>query len=268
MLRSPASIASATWRGAATVRLIRRAIAAIRASDEGIAAVEFALILPLMLTMYFGSVEVTKAVRGSSKVDLVANTLANISSQQTAMRSAQQTACNDPSAPCLNDADMTGSNGAFTSASSILSPFSTNTLQMTISQVNVSSYNGSLIAKVEWTVTNNGGTPRPCIGGGVNNSLLPGTVQPGSTNYQNYIPANYVASGAPTGRMIIADVVYNYQPGFGFGSTSWSTASTSFKMASVGYYRNRNTGTNAAFPATAGPGAITDDVTTNKTHCP
>ena len=268
MLTPPAFIASASKRGAAVARLIRRTIAAIRASNEGIAAVEFALILPLMLTMYFGSVEVTQAVRGSSKVDLVANTLANISSQQMAVRSAQQTACNDPTAPCLNDADMTGSNGVFTSASSVMAPFTTGTLQMTISQVNVSTFNGNLVAKVEWSVTNNGGTVRPCNGGGANGALLAGTVTPGSANYQNYLPPTYTASGAPTGRMIIADVIYNYQPGFGYAFFQWSNATTFFKMASIGYYRNRNTGTNAAFATTPGPGAITDDVVTNKTHCP
>ena len=233
----------------------RRAIRLLRflQASEGIAAVEFALILPLMLTLYFGSAEVTQAIRASRKVDLVAGALANLASQQLT--------CATSATACLTDTDMTGSNGIFTAAPAILSPYTTTDLTMTISQINITTYNGNLIAKVDWTVTNNGGTARPCNGGGANNSLLAGNVAPGSTGYQNYMPTSYTASGAPTGSMIVADVAYQYKPGFGFALFQWSDTTTVFRMSNVGYYRNRNSNGGSAGP-------ITDAMTTGKTKCP
>ena len=240
--------------------IVRRKLATAIRSKDGVAAVEFALILPLMLTLYFGSFEATQAIRASRKIDLVASTLANLASQQTTNRSTQQSACNDPTKPCLNDADMTGANGIFTAAAAILSPYTTGALQMTLTQVNVTTYNGNLIAKVDWTVTNNGGTARPCSGGGANSSLLAGNIAAGATGYQNYMPTSYTATNAPQGYMIVADISYQYKPGFGYGLFKWSDTSTVFKMANVGYFRNRNSTGQSA-------GRIIADAATNKTQC-
>lgn len=224
-------------------RLLRVRLAAFASGVDGIAAVEFALILPLLLLLYFGSFEVTQAVRASRKVDLVAAALANLASQQAT--------CSTGTTPCLTEADMTGSNGIFTAAAAIMAPFGTATLKMTVSQINITSYNGSLIAKVDWTVTNNGGTARPCSGGGPNNSLLAGTVGTGNSAYQNYMPASYTMTGAPTGSMMVADVIYQYKPGLGWDFFQWSNTTTAFQMGSIGYFRNRNTASGTAGPITA-----------------
>ena len=235
-------------------RRLRARLASFARAVDGIAAVEFSLILPLMLLLYLGSVLVTQAVRASRKVDLVAGALANLTSQQL-------TCSTGGSTPCLTETDMTGSNGIFTAAAAIMAPFDTANLKMTISQVNISSYNGALIAKVDWTVTNNGGTARPCNGGGANNSLLAGNVTMSNAAYQSYMPPNYTATGAPTGSMIVADVVYQYKPGMGWDFFKWSNTTTAFQMGDIGYYRNRN---NAS--GTGGP--ITPSMTSGKTDCP
>ncbi len=240
------------------MRHARRVLAgkafAFRRDNKGIAAVEFSLILPLMLLLYFGSVLVTQAVRASRKVDLVAAALSNLASQQL-------TCSTGGSVPCLTDADMTGSNGIFTAAAAIMSPYGITDLKMTISQVNVQTYNGNLIAKVDWTVTNNGATARSCSPGGANNSLIAQNVSTSQANFQNYIPTSYVASGAPTGSMIVADVVYQFKPGMGWGLFKWADKTTVFKMANVGYFRNRNSSGGSAGP-------ITDGMATGKTDCP
>ena len=238
--------------GFALAKAMRSGAQRLLCATDGIAAVEFALILPLMLTLYFGSAEITQAVRAARKVDLVAGALANLASQQIT--------CSGSTTPCLTEADMTGANGIFTAAAAILSPFDTTDLAMTISQIKISTLNGSLIANVDWTVTNNGGTARPCNGGGVNKSLLAGDRSTGTSGYQSYLPASYTSAGAPTGSMIVADVTYQYKPGFNFVLFHWNDTSTLFQMGNVGSYRNRNISGGSSGP-------ITDSMSTNKTKC-
>ena len=57
------------------VRRLRPAIAAV------VAAVEFALIVPLMLVLFFGTVEFSSGVAVDRKVTLVARTLSDLTSQ-------------------------------------------------------------------------------------------------------------------------------------------------------------------------------------------
>ena len=56
----------------------------------GIAAVEFALILPFMLLLYFGSVEITQAICINRLVTLTANTVTNLVSQYTTISASTQ----------------------------------------------------------------------------------------------------------------------------------------------------------------------------------
>src|SRR5215475_658066 len=51
------------------------------ADGRGLAATEFAVIVPLMLVMFFGTVEFSSAVAIDRKVTLVARTLADLTSQ-------------------------------------------------------------------------------------------------------------------------------------------------------------------------------------------
>ena len=59
----------------------RSAFARFAADRRGIAAVEFALIAPLMLALCFGSVEVEQAVSLDRMVSLTAGTVANLVTQ-------------------------------------------------------------------------------------------------------------------------------------------------------------------------------------------
>src|ERR1700716_4669946 len=51
--------------------------------QSGIAATEFAVIVPLMLVMFFGTVEFSSGVAVDRKVTLVARTLSDLTSQST-----------------------------------------------------------------------------------------------------------------------------------------------------------------------------------------
>src|SRR4051794_30399372 len=58
-----------------------RPLADLAKDARGIAAVEFALIFPVMLTLYFGSVEVSMGLSADRKVVLLTRTLADLVSQ-------------------------------------------------------------------------------------------------------------------------------------------------------------------------------------------
>ena len=73
---------------------------------RGNAAVEFALVVPLMLTLFFGTVEFSSAVSAQRKVVLAARTLSDLVSQSSA----------------VDDNDLSNFNKA---ATSILYPFPT-----------------------------------------------------------------------------------------------------------------------------------------------
>ena len=76
------------------------------ASDErGVSAVEFALLLPLMLTLYLGTVEVSQGIAADRKVTLTARTVADLVAQVSS----------------INNTDMTNSLNA---AAAVIAPYS------------------------------------------------------------------------------------------------------------------------------------------------
>ncbi len=55
---------------------------------EGVAAVEFAFIAPVLIAMFFGSIELTAAVTCNSRVTAVASTAADLVAQETTVSSS------------------------------------------------------------------------------------------------------------------------------------------------------------------------------------
>ena len=101
---------------------------------RGLSAVEFALLLPLMLTMYLGGSEVSQAITASRKVTLVARAVADLSSQVSS----------------ITDSSMTNILNASTA---IVAPFTAGKLKVTVSQVKIDANNR---ATIEWSDTLNG----------------------------------------------------------------------------------------------------------------
>jgi Flp pilus assembly protein TadG len=104
---------------------------------RGVSAVEFALLAPLMITLYLGSVEVTDGVIADRKVTLTAAALANLTAQVTTISSSDMTNIMDAS-------------------SAIVAPFSASKLKITVSCINIDA---NKVATVKWSVTRSG-TPR------------------------------------------------------------------------------------------------------------
>src|SRR5947208_8334072 len=114
-------------------RLGRR-LTALAGDQRGVSAVEFAMLLPLMITLYLGSVEISQGVGIDRKVTLAARTIADLASQVSTIVSA----------------DMTN---VLNATSAVIAPYDASKLKVTISAVTVDA---SSVAKIKWSCTLNG----------------------------------------------------------------------------------------------------------------
>jgi Flp pilus assembly protein TadG len=102
----------------------------------GLAAVEFAIILPLMLLLYMGSFEIAEAVSLKRQVALTASTVANIVTQYATISKTTEL-------PDILDA-----------SSAVLTPYPVSNAVVTVSLVTIDN-NGN--ATVTWSQALNGG---------------------------------------------------------------------------------------------------------------
>src|SRR5882762_3923722 len=108
---------------------------AIFARDRrGVSAVEFAMLLPLMVTLYLGSVEISQGVGVDRKVTLAARTVADLASQVSSIAGT----------------DMTN---ILTATSAVIAPYPTAPLKVTVSAVTIDA---NANATVKWSCTLNG----------------------------------------------------------------------------------------------------------------
>jgi Flp pilus assembly protein TadG len=72
-------------------RSLRQSLEAWAADGRGIAATEFAFIVPLMLVMFFGTVEFCSAIAIKRKVTLMAHTLSDLTSRTAQVANSDMT---------------------------------------------------------------------------------------------------------------------------------------------------------------------------------
>jgi Flp pilus assembly protein TadG len=119
------------------IRTVSRARSCLRrfARDRtGVSAVEFALMLPVMLTLYIGAVEVGNGYAISFKSTLAARTVTDLASQYIS----------------IYNSDMTNILGA---ASTVLTPYPNANVVVTLSEVTT---NAQGVGKVVWSNSLNG----------------------------------------------------------------------------------------------------------------
>jgi Flp pilus assembly protein TadG len=116
------------------VRDLSRRFSAFRRDQRGVSAVEFAMLLPLMITLYLGTVEISQGVAINRKVTLTTRTVADLASQVSS----------------INNTDMTN---LLNASAAVIAPFDTSQLKVTVSAVSIDA-NG--VAKVTWSDTLNG----------------------------------------------------------------------------------------------------------------
>jgi Flp pilus assembly protein TadG len=105
-----------------------------RRAHSGMAAVEFALILPVMLVLVLGAIEVTSALTCKTDVSNTASTAADLIAQESSVTST----------------DM---NNVFAALTALSYPFSTSGLKVVITSVIDDGKGGG---KVDWSQANTG----------------------------------------------------------------------------------------------------------------
>lgn len=104
---------------------------------DGLAAIEFAFIAPVLGTLLLGTIELCNALQCHQKVTMVASSAADLVAQATN----------------VSDSDMTD---IFSAASAIVFPFSQNNVSIVVSSV---MSDGTGNGTVAWSKANSNGTP-------------------------------------------------------------------------------------------------------------
>ena len=146
--------------------------------DRGNAAIEFAIIAPLMLVMFFGTIEFSSAVAVDRKISMLTQALSDLASRYTT----------------VNDTDMTNFGKI---GNAMLTPYSSTPLKATITEIYIDPATG--VARAQWStgdVPRGAGTPVP-----VPANLIARDAQ------NKIIPNQY---------LIFTETSYLYQPAVGY----------------------------------------------------
>ncbi|HZP69830.1 MAG TPA: TadE/TadG family type IV pilus assembly protein [Pseudolabrys sp.] len=156
-----------------------------RRDREGVSAVEFAILAPLMISVYFGLVDVTDGIAADRKVTLTAGALANLTAQATTIT-----------------AD--GMSNVLNASAAIIKPYSVGNLAATITCLKIDSEGKATVA---WSATLNG-TAR-AIGATVTLPsaalAIPGTSLVWSEVSYNYTP---IVGYTITGTLSLSDQMF------------------------------------------------------------
>lgn len=170
---------------------------------DGISALEFALILPFMLTLYLGGSELSEGMAIQFKATLAARTVADLASQ-CGNGSLDGQYCDTANGLPIDATTMNqivGSPSLQGAAETVMAPYSTNNMVATVSELKF--IGGNSTATVVWSASNSGS-------GRAQNSSY--TLPPA---FQQLPPL----SGGAYYYVILGEVTYPYTPSMGYAIT-------------------------------------------------
>jgi Flp pilus assembly protein TadG len=142
-----------------TWRRVQLAVTALANDGSGVAAIEFAMIVPIMLVLFFGTVIFSSGVAVDRKVTLMARTFSDLVSQNISVSSVQL-------------------QNFFNADVAIMTPYDATVTSAVISELYIDPT--TLIPKVEWSFAYNGANASPvAVAHTAGNTLSPNPV-PGS----------------------------------------------------------------------------------------
>ena len=159
------------------MRALIERIRGFRRDERAAAAVEFALIMPFLLTLYFGSMEASALFTVDKRINTISATMGDLIAQW------------DPDDGTIPTATLSG---YFAAAGGIITPYSSSGVKQVVSLIFVKS-DGT--TKVLWSTQSGGGTTR--------------TVGNPYTPLSTSSMTDQVARG---GCIVAAETSYSYQP--------------------------------------------------------
>jgi len=157
-------------------------------AEDGLAAVEFALILPIMVALYFGTVALTHAVDANGKMETVVRTVGDLVGREE---------------DAINDTDLTDMAGA---AAAIMTPHDPEGMDISIASVVVrdiatSGKDPVLEARICWSGRRVINGSRQATVAEVKSGWSPGTVVPIPDGFRH-----------PNSSFILTRIEFNYRP--------------------------------------------------------
>ncbi|CAN5210790.1 pilus assembly protein [soil metagenome] len=156
----------------------RLPMARLARDTSGLAAVEFAMIVPLMLVMFFGTIEISNGVAADRKVSIIAQSISDLTSRYTS----------------VSDTDISNFRAI---AVAILTPYGATSLKATITEAYIDPATG--VARSQWS---KGDVPRAL------KSTVPVPAALIARDSSNKIIAGQY--------LIFSEVSYVYTPAVGF----------------------------------------------------
>jgi len=188
--------------GAFGRRLIR-AGRTFKADTRGVSAVEFALILPVLLVLLIGMEEITGAMNYDRKVSRIANSVADLVAQA-------QTTDEDELVAIMDLGEK------------ILAPYPATDLEIIIASV---TFDEDGDPSIDWSLDDGKGTPTGWSKGGTPPITLPDTV------------------AAPETSIVVSQVSLVYEPTFSGIFTNYFSREASLTLSDTYYLRPRLTDT-------------------------
>lgn len=171
------------------IEKIVRCVAQFRLAEAGVAAVEFALIIPVLLLIYVGTIEASALITMDRKVQSISGALGDL-----VARSEDKLTTSE-----LRD--------YFRAASGIMTPYTVSQVRQTVTVISVSDTGQTT---VEWSQEFFGGTLEDGV-------LVGGTYRP-NPNYpkgSSYPVPEEMINISKDGTVIAADATYSYLPLYG-----------------------------------------------------
>jgi Flp pilus assembly protein TadG len=166
-------------RGPSGVLLAMRGFAR---SQRGISAVEFALVLPILLTLFLGGTEITQGITIKRKVTIATRTIGDLVAQDVSITNGEM-------------------NSIFAATAAVLAPYSAGNLKIVVSSIGIDN-NGA--AKIVWSDASEGATARA-----VNEAV---TLPAGKDSEGNAAPS----LGLKNATLIWTETAYDYTPTIGY----------------------------------------------------
>lgn len=168
----------------------------LRTDVKAVAATEFAIVLPLMLLLYLGGIELGNGLAINVKVSETSHSVADMISQNTQVSGAQMQAILGAATAIMAPYPITDSNGSL--------------MTVTVSEVSTDS-NGN--ATVQWSESTSSTGARP-IGQKMTLSAFTSNTTPTNANIS----------------LILGEVSYAYKPNLGSGVVGNVTLSDSYYL--------------------------------------